>query len=489
MHDTNDTIVAIATAAGGAGRGIVRMSGPAVVACLATCFRPEEPVELDRVASARSIAGSLRLPPLAAPLPCDLLLWPTRRSYTRQVVAELHTLGSLPLLANVIETLCRSGARPAEPGEFTLRAFLAGRIDLTRAEAVLGVIDASGQRELDVALRQLAGSVATPLVDLRNDLIDLLADLEAGLDFADHDIEFVSQQQLVDRLGKLGGRLSELENQFAGRSTIRRGIRVVFTGRPNAGKSSLFNAVLGRAAALTSAVEGTTRDTVRARCDFGGVECELIDTAGLELGRPRDELAEAVADIARGERDEAQLHILCLDASRPLNRWDLKELARAMPVNRRIVVWTKVDRQRAAETPSENWPGSRPEREQDAVQPARGARSPGPGPFLETSSRTGRGIAALRHRLAEAIRQRSTAGSGAATSGSALADTAARSRVHLRQAADSLQRARRVGAAGDGEALAAVEIRAALLELGKIVGEVYTDDLLDRIFSRFCLGK
>ncbi|MFV2068972.1 MAG: tRNA modification GTPase, partial [Pirellulales bacterium] len=354
MHDPNDTIAAIATAAGGAGRGIVRMSGPAVVSCLATCFQPDEPVPLDHVTSARSFLGQLDLAEVASPLPCNLLLWPTRRSYTRQVVAELHTLGSPPLVEALLETLCRCGARPAEPGEFSLRAFLAGRIDLTQAEAILGVIDAGGQRELDVALRQLAGSVAKPLVDLRNELLDLLADLEAGLDFADREIEFLSRQQLIGRLEALSSRLARLKEQFVGRSTIRTGIRVVLTGRPNAGKSSLFNALVGRDEALTSAMEGTTRDTVRAHCDLGGVGCELIDTAGLDLGGPRDEIARAVAEIARDELDEAHLRILCIDASQPLSRWDLDELDRTVPNDRQIVVWTKVDRARMAKDLSQN---------------------------------------------------------------------------------------------------------------------------------------
>ena len=215
--NTDDTICAIATAPGGAGRGIVRVSGPAAVAIAARLFQFDR--KLDRSTSIRhatALSGRVRLEIDAIPhdLPCDLFLWPTNRSYTREPIAELHTIGSAPLLGSLVSAVCQSGARLAEPGEFTLRAFLAGRLDLTQAEAVLGVIDARGSEDLDAALVQLAGGLARPLDRLRDELLQLLAELEAGLDFVEEDIEFISPAVLHERLESAVQLLDEVAEQM-----------------------------------------------------------------------------------------------------------------------------------------------------------------------------------------------------------------------------------------------------------------------------------
>ncbi len=204
-YDPQDTIVAVASAAGGAARGIVRISGPRSVECLTRCFTPDDAtVDLHRLCLMARVPGSLRVDgdaqQAALVVPGDLLVWPGTRSYTRQPAAEFHTLGSPPLLSAAVEKLCRCGARAAEPGEFTLRAFLAGRIDLVEAEAVLGVIDAASAGDLDAALDQLAGGLSRPLHGLREQLLDVLAELEAGLDFAEEDIQFIGRAQLERRL-------------------------------------------------------------------------------------------------------------------------------------------------------------------------------------------------------------------------------------------------------------------------------------------------
>ncbi len=196
----DDTIAAIASAPGGAMRGILRISGPGTRDCVRRSFRASASPDWQGVATAQRFSGHLWLPPPAGQVPCELYFWPTKRSYTRQPAAELHTVGSPPILHAALRTVCASGARLAEPGEFTLRAFLAGRIDLAQAEAVLGVVDARGQSELDVALSQLAGGLSAPLGQLRNRLLNLRADLEAGLDFVDEDIEFVSRNEVSRQL-------------------------------------------------------------------------------------------------------------------------------------------------------------------------------------------------------------------------------------------------------------------------------------------------
>lgn len=458
MYQVEDTIAAIASAPGGAARGIVRLSGSGVAECLAGWFCPRDDVALADCPAPSRIPGELRLAhatvPLA-PLACDLFYWPGTRSYTREPVAELHTFGSPPLLEAILAEACRRGARPAEPGEFTLRAFLAGRLDLTQAEAVLGVIDAGGDAELRRALEQLAGGLATPLAALRNSLLDLLAHLEAGLDFVDEDIEFISTGELLRQLDDAARAVRRIEQQMRSRGALHDRLRAVLVGWPNAGKSSLFNALIGREGAIVADRAGTTRDYVTAEFDCDGIACQLIDTAGFERSpSAEDALRQAAQVLGTEQRGAAHVEIFCLDATRHLNDWEQQQLAAASP--RRIVVLTKCD--------------ARYDSDYD-------------GPALRTSSRTGEGLIELRAELARSVRDVPRDES------SAVATTAARCREHLRQAAESLERARQVARDEAGEELVAAEIRVGLDALGRVVGTVYTDDVLDRIFSRFCIGK
>src|SRR3984893_5611497 len=199
LSDPQDTIVALSSAAGPGGRAIVRLSGPRAIHIATAVFTTND-LCLPEQRQCRE--GSLRLPGVAAPLPAALYVWPAPRTYTGQEMVELHTLSSPPLIELLVAQLLAAGARAAQPGEFTLRAFLAGKLDLTQAEAVLGVIEAGSRDELKQALAQLAGGVARPLQELRDDLLNLLADVEAGLDFADEDIAFVKPDEMLGRLAK-----------------------------------------------------------------------------------------------------------------------------------------------------------------------------------------------------------------------------------------------------------------------------------------------
>ena len=504
-YHSDDTICAIATAAGGAARGMVRVSGQDAVAVVARCFHAQDGVSLNQVRRPSIVAALMRIAvngggtdrPHAPPykggefqLPCDLFVWPTNRSYTREPVVELHTLGSPPLLRSLLDAVCRAGARLAEPGEFTLRAFLAGRLDLTQAEAVLGVIDAQGSEELGAALTQLAGGLAGPLHALRDDLLQLLAELEAGLDFVEEDIEFVSAEVLQKRLASAGKLLEDVSGQLAARHTARHANQIALVGPPNVGKSSLFNAlaakfgVAGRTnhaaspAALVSPQRGTTRDYLTATISLGGIECELVDTAGMEqwqsdavISNPPtasggSAMVEAAAHAMAAERGaRAVVRAHCVDAA---------ELAAAPPdglncvIGRTsggdVIVLTKCDLAGAS------------------FRVARQAREASP--IVRTSSRTGEGLAALCDAFRTLLAREE-----AAQRGQVVAATADRCRESIRAAAAAMERARQVAAAQAGDELVAVEIRVALHELGKVVGAIYTDDLLDRIFSTFCIGK
>lgn len=466
MYSLDDTIAAVASPPGGAARGIIRISGPNATDCLRSFFQAETGQSLAELEKKPpcAVAGSLHLAELGSPLPCDAFFW-SARSYTGQPVVELHTLGSPPLLQLVLRHLCAAGARLAGPGEFTLRAFLAGRIDLTQAEAVLGVIDAEDDRQLHAALGQLAGGLARPLGDLRNSLLDLLAHLEAGFDFADEDLPFIAREELERRLADAQEAVAAVLRQMASRSDVTEETRIVLAGRPNVGKSSLFNAMLGDRAALVSPSPGTTRDYLNAELDLGGVKCRWIDTAGVGSQKPLavshdGTIDHAAQKIAAEQHQTAHVQVLCIDSTRPMNDWERKKLEKfsktADPKNRKnLVVLTKCD------APCET----------DCAASA-----------IKTSSRTGQGLDILRAEL----RRRALAARG--DGGEVVAGTVVRCHESLGLAGESLRLARDAAAAGQEE-LAASEIRVALEALGQVVGAVYTEDVLDRIFSRFCVGK
>ncbi|MEX0677241.1 MAG: GTPase [Pirellulales bacterium] len=455
MYHTDDTIAAIASAPAGAARGIIRISGPGVPAILRTCFHARPEVDLATISRATVASGTIVLGGLrACELPADVYYWPDERSYTRQCAAEIHTVGSPPLVSAVLSTVCRAGARPAEPGEFTFRAFLAGRLDLTQAEAVLGVVDARGEQELKLALDQLAGGLARPLARLRQRLLELLADLEAGLDFVEEDIEFVSRREIGQQLDEAATLLASTAEQLTDRRRSDELPRVVLVGWPNVGKSSLFNALSRPGAALVSDEPGTTRDYLTATLELGASLCQLIDTAGHEPPGENSEISRLAGERTAVQARSCDLALLCLDATRPPNDWERDQLA-ANPDLGRLVVLTKCDRPRGTDLPA-------------------GA--------IPTSAITGAGLDDLRRQLARALGSLEPRESPASL-------TAQRCAECMRAADRSLRHAIRLNASAAGEELVAAELRAALAELGKVVGAVYTDDILDRIFSRFCIGK
>jgi tRNA modification GTPase len=469
LFQLDDTIGALASAAGPAGCGIIRVSGPATRASLDVFF---EPNDADRWKSARVATahrGVLRLASVPAPLPVCVYLWPTGRSYTGQTVAEIHAPGSPPLLEAILAELFARGVRPAAAGEFTLRAFLSGRIDLVQAEAVLGVIDAADADHLQQALRQLAGGVSARIARLRDGLIDLLADLEAGLDFVDEDIQFVSRDETCRRISATEAELDDLLARCDSRMQSTGKVRVVLAGLPNAGKSTLFNALLGRDAALVSATAGTTRDYLSGTADWHGLSVELIDTAGFE-GCPksrrieagnesplRDGISQAAQELGQKQWQQADLVIWCTSCDLEPSEQQLQaELLTALERDARplILVQTKSDLTLASH---------------DAG--------------LAVSAIHRQGLSEL---TAECVRM--LAGPSGRSS-DLIGTTAARCRESLAHSREGLSRARLAAEGATGDELLAVEIREVLDHLGRILGTVYTDDILDRIFSRFCIGK
>ncbi|QDT68037.1 tRNA modification GTPase MnmE [Planctomycetes bacterium MalM25] len=448
---TDDTIVAIATARGGADRGAVRLSGPDALSITATLAG--EAIEANRPTRLTGQTLRLDLAGVEKRLPVALYVWPDRRSYTRQPSVEFHTVGSPPLLEAVVRAAVTAGARLAEPGEFTLRAFLAGRLDLTQAEAVLSVIDAEDEERLGSALERLAGGLSTPLHRLRAELLGLLADLEAGLDFVDEeDVRFVERDELINRLTAANRLVEETLAQLTERDASERLPRVAIVGPPNVGKSRLFNTLVARyggegenPSALVADQVGVTRDALAAKVRHAEVSWRLIDTAG-DDGRAG---IDAIDAVARGrllsEHQEADLLLVCQRGDQSSTPTSSSEKA--------IRVITMSDLPDA----------------------------PTPEGWFATSSATGEGI----ERLADAIARRLTE----ITSRTHEAHAAQRSHSGLVQALGALSRATAAAEADAGEELVSFELREALDGLGRVVGEVVTDEVLGEIFGKFCIGK
>lgn len=445
MLDPSDTIVAISSHPGPAARGIVRLSGPAALAIALDGFEGDAPAPIP--ARPTAYTGAIRLEVAAAPLPATLVLWPGPRSYTGQPVAEIHTVGSPPLLDHLAARCLARGARPAEPGEFTLRAFLSGRIDLAQSEAVLRVIEARDPGQLDAALRQLAGGLAGPVCDLRDRLLDRLVELEANLDFVDEaDIPPVVRAALIGDLADAAEYLDELSARHRARE--RSDVRpvVVLAGPPNAGKSRLFNALLGDDRAIVAPVAGTTRDDLSAPWDCDGLAVELVDTAGEEAA---SSAIDAAAQSRRAARlAEADVVLLCIPPAAD------GETAIGADDPRTIVVATKADL-----TPG--------------TVPARG---------IATSAATGLGLDDLRARIAGRLRAPSDRAGGDRGIGPLF-------RESLDRAAESVTNALGLARGHDPEEFIAAELHRAIDELGKLVGAVVSEDILDGIFRRFCVGK
>ena len=456
LFDVDDTIVAIASAHGPALRGIVRVSGPQTLAVLAQICS-DWPDDSGSWRTARTADHTLILGDESS-VDVHLLVWPTEQSFTRQPACEIHTVGSIPLLEMIVAKLLEQDCRLAEPGEFTLRAFLSGRLDLTQAEAVLGVIDARNERQFDQALQQLAGGIGGPITKLRDQIIYLLAELEAGLDFAEEDIEFISKEQLLGQLGSVQSDLREVARQLQNRQLSNERVKVVFVGRPNAGKSSLFNALAGNSAvikALVSQRAGTTRDYNLADVEFSGVPIQLVDTAGLEQEsnvETADDLETKMQRLAESQLDEADLAVLCLEAG--AESTEVEQRIRLAARDRLLTVRTKTDLSTAVGNDDE----------------------------ISTSVPESIGLELLSTAIGSLAKK--------------LLQSEQHVEITLSRTSDSLQSAQQavdsaVSAteSGLGEEIVASELRNALDELGRVVGVIYTDDILDVVFSRFCIGK
>jgi len=449
MHDLSQTIVAVATPAGRGGVGCVRLSGPDAARIAARLFRPAARDRSDRLRFGRFLDGRGRALDHGY-----AAQFAEGASFTGEQTVELWAHGSPAVLAGLVEAAVAAGAAPAGPGEFTYRALRHGKLDLARAEAVRDLVAARTLYQARVAFAQAEGALSRRLRPLEEELTDLIARGEAAVEFVDESETHLGRDALRDGIAAVRSQCDTLLAGFRTGRLVREGASLVISGLPNAGKSSLFNRLLARDRAIVTEVPGTTRDTLEELLELDGIPVRLVDTAGL---REVDDAVESEG-VRRARRalGEADLVLLVVDGSVAPRAAELEAIERSDPA-RTVVVVNKSD-----------LPG------------APGRELPHPR-ALRVSARTGTGVESLRAALAERL-----LGAGPVED-PVLTD--ARHAEALRAASAALGQAARAAESGLSEELVLEDLREALKRLGEITGEVGTEELYDRIFSTFCIGK
>ncbi len=454
MFSPDDTIIAIATPPGRGAIGVVRLSGPRATEIAAALVEGDAPLEPRRATLRRLALGSgTRRSTIDRVV---VTLFPTPHSYTGQDVVEMSAHGSPVLLSEIVRAGIEAGARPAGRGEFTLRAFLNGRLDLAQAEAVADLVNATTTLQAKSAFDQLDGTLTTRIEEIEADIFDLVARLEASLDFPEEGYRFVDRQDAARAIDGVMDRVRALSLEARRGRIIREGVKVAIVGRPNVGKSSVFNRLAGADRAIVTEHPGTTRDLITEPVDVDGLAMTLVDTAGLRAAGDAIE----VEGVRRAEQsvERAEIRLVVLDGSEPLQHDDRLLLERTA-VMTRVVIANKSDRPRA-------WNA------QDL--PVRES-------ILPVSAVSGEGLQELRDALVRAA----TGGEP----GEPAAITNVRHARLVGRAQEALGRAARAAAAGEPEELVAADLHRARDALEEITGRRSTDDLLLHIFSTFCIGK
>ena len=458
-ESSNDTIAAVSTPPGRGGIGIVRLSGPLAASIAVQLVRLRQPLEHGRarladVLDEDSGSDTGRIDEAV------VTFFGAPHSYTAEDLVEIAAHGSPVVLELLLGRAVKMGARLAEPGEFTQRAFLAGKLDLTQAEAVRDLIEAQTLTQARQAASQMGGALSQRVGPVKQALVELVALLEAGIDFAEDDVELTTQAEIASRIGALTPPLRALEASFARGRIVHDGLTLAIVGRPNVGKSSLFNRLVERDRAIVTATPGTTRDTVTERISLEGIPLELVDTAGLREGL-REGLEEAEQLGIRRSREalaDAALVVIVLDATEPLNDEERRLLA-AVEGRSALVTVNKSDLMKA-----------------DRPLPDCGDL-----PALATSALTGEGIPALRERILE------LATGGAAAEPGML--TSLRHQQAIATTLAALADAAQANAASIPHEMILLDLYRALWALDSLTGQTTPDDILSLIFSTFCIGK
>ena len=448
---TGDTIAAISTPIGRGGIGIVRVSGPDARAMVerilrftdgSPAWKPWSATLASLVDADDRVVDQVVTTYFAAP-----------RSYTAEDVIEISCHGSPVVLRYALERLCQAGARLAEPGEFTLRAYINGRIDLPQAEAIRDLIEATTLYQARIAAQQAEGSVSRRLKPVKEQLLELIALLEAGIDFAEDDISVAPAEEILRRLEPLEAAVAALAASFAYGKLVHEGFTLAIVGRPNVGKSSLFNRLLEQDRAIVTEIPGTTRDVVSETASLAGIPVKLLDTAGIRLGQ--DVVESLGIERSYQAMADADLTLVVVDASQSLTAEDEALIERARSAGKALVASNKSDLAGRADV----------------------------GGALPVSALTGIGIKELRTAIVEAIAPRGQI----EQEGGFI--TSLRHEQLLRESGEALAQARTATSVGIPHEMLLLDLYAALRPIDAITGATTADDILNRIFSTFCIGK
>lgn len=454
-----DTITAIATPAGEGGIGIIRISGGQSQSILKKIFIPSG----SKIAENRKMTyGHIEDPSskeIIDEVLCVFMKGP--KTYTTEDVVEINCHGGIVPLRKTLELILSCGARMAQPGEFTKRAFLGGRLDLSQAEAVIDIVKAKTGKTFDVAMSQLAGDFSHRIREIREKLIDILVDITVNIDYPDEDIEELTYSRLLEKLTEVKVKIDRI---LAGAETgriIQNGLKVAIIGRPNVGKSSLMNMLLKEARAIVTEIPGTTRDTIEETMSIRGIPVILTDTAGI---RKTDDVIEKIGiEKSKQSFNNADMVILMIDSSKELSGDD-EEIMKYVQSDKTLAVLNKADLDSAVSR-------------EDLIKRMAGVK------IVETSMKTGRGIDMIE----ESIEDMVYGGKVKPTDNILL--TNARHAGLLEAAVKSAEDAIAMTLRKEALEFIEIDVNSCYQSLGEIIGETATDDIIDEVFTRFCLGK
>ena len=454
----NDTIAALATPPGEGGISVIRISGEKALSIAMTVFHSASG---NSPAAQKVLFGEIRDPKSGQVIDEVLLTWFKKpNSFTGEHVVEISGHGGTLVSTTLLQLVLQQGARLAEPGEFTRRAFIHGRLDLTQAEAVADLIDAASERALNSAVAQLQGGLSRHINKLFEQLLAVQAQLEAAIDFSEEGLTFQSREVTGKQIEEVKNEMRVLVQSFRHGKIIREGMRVALIGKPNVGKSSLLNALMQEDRAIVTEIAGTTRDTLEERVRIKDIHIVIIDSAGL---RAHPEIIEEEGiRRTRNALAQSDLALVVFDPSQPVDGND-ELLMQEVGDHPRCVLFNKSDLE-------QQW-------KSDRIEKFLADRNP-----IALSAKTGEGLQDLK----EAIYNHAVKGERA---GESITITRERHRDHLQQAAEALDTAARNMATGTSEELVAVDVTLAMEHLGSVLGRTFGEDLLDKIFGQFCIGK
>lgn len=452
------TIAAISTAPGIGGIGIIRMSGENCFEILDKIFKQKNPQSIDEIkgytikfghiVNGNEIVDEVLVSYFKAP-----------KSYTAENMCEINSHGGIVVMNKILDICIRNGAEIAEPGEFTKRAFLNGRMDLSQAEAVIDVINAKTDKEAKISLEQLEGSLSEKITKIRKIVISVMADIEATIDYPEYDLEEVTNAKILKVLDEVDILLDQLEKSFYNGKILREGISTAIIGRPNAGKSSLLNLILNEERAIVTDIEGTTRDTIEEYISVEGVPLKIIDTAGIR--NANDEVERIGVKKAIEIAKKSDIVIAIFDVNKELNDED-KEILDLLENKNAIILLNKIDLERKVNI-----------NELEKYKK----------PIVEISTKTKDGVEALYKEISNLFKLNEIANDGETIV------TNVRHKNIILNSRENLKKARMTIINNMPIDMISTHLKEILEELGKITGETVTEDVIAEIFSKFCLGK